>query len=303
MTLVRRGLLVVLVAIIAALGVVAFRVWEATHPSRAARADQAIALDLAKAEGVAFTAGDGVELRGWFLAGRDGAPAVVLCHDLGGSSAQMINLGIYLQKLGLHVLAFDFRGHGASGDAPASLGPAEKRDVLGALDYLATRTSPAMDLRRIGVYGAGSGAHAAVLAAADRPALRVLVLDGLWDDVSSRIAREVFGNWSFGVKRLRFLPSSMLGAIAKVDPQDARADLAVARLKGRDVLFVAPAGNALLATTMEKMYATLPQARDAEANLVTLPGTGTDGLFGAELERYHGRVGSFFGTRLQTTAP
>jgi hypothetical protein len=93
----------------------------------------------------------------------------------------------------------------------------------------------------------------------------------------------------------------MLRAAAKVDPEDARADRAVAGLRGRDVLFVAPAGDAALAAAMERMYATLPQARDAEANLVTLPGTGAAGLYGAELERYHARVGSFFGTRLAPT--
>jgi pimeloyl-ACP methyl ester carboxylesterase len=213
----------------------------------------------------------------------------------------MINLGIYLQKQGLHVLAFDFRGHGASAEATATLGPVEKRDVLGALDYLGSRPGGSIDLRRVGVYGAGSGAHAAVLAAADRPALRVLVLDGLWADSGQRLAREVFGRWSFGARRLAFLPSAMLRAIARTAPADARADLAVAGLKGRDVLFVAPAGDSALATAMEKMYASLPQGRDAEANLVTLPGTGTAGLYGAELERYHDRVGKFLESRLAPT--
>ena len=298
MTLLRRALLVLAVAIVAALGVVAARVWQASHPERASRADQAIALDLAKAEAISFRAADGVELSGWFLAGAEGSQAVVLCHDLGGSSAQMINLGIYLQKLGLHVLAFDFRGHGASAGSVATLGPHEKRDLLGALDHLAARTSPRIDLRRVGVYGTGSGAHAAVLAAADRPGLRVLVLDGLWADASDRLAREVFGRWSFGAKRLRFLPAAMLRLFAKTPPEDARADRAVAGLRGRDVLFVAPAGDAALASAMERMYGTLPHERDTEANLVTLPGTGAAGLYGAELERYQGRVGTFFGTRL-----
>ncbi|HEX6850622.1 MAG TPA: alpha/beta fold hydrolase [Candidatus Polarisedimenticolaceae bacterium] len=301
MSVVRRALLVLVVALIAGAGVVFARVWQATHPARAARADQAIALDLAKAEGVTFKAADGVELRGWFLEGTAGGPAVILCHDLGGSSAQMINLAIYLQKKGLHVLAFDFRGHGASAEAAATLGATEKRDVLGALDYLVARGGGAIDLRRVGVYGTGSGAHAAVLAAADRPVLRVLVLDGLWADAGQRLAREVYGRWSFGAKRLSFVPAAMLHAIAKSAPEDARADRAVAGLRGRDVLFVAPAGDSALAAAMEKMYASLPQTRDAEANLVTLPGTGTAGLYGAELERYHDRVGTFLGTRLAST--
>ena len=89
----------------------------------------------------------------------------------------MLTLGIALQKGGFTVLAFDFRGHGASGGTGSTLGLDEKRDVIGALDYLA---ASGVEARRIGVYGVGMGAHAAVLAAADRPSASVLVLSGLY---------------------------------------------------------------------------------------------------------------------------
>jgi hypothetical protein len=49
---------------------------------------------------------------------------------------------------------------------------------------------------------------------------------------------------------------------------------------------------------MKAMYATLPERRDSERNLITLPATRASGLDAAELVRYHERVVDFFTSRL-----
>jgi hypothetical protein len=46
------------------------------------------------------------------------------------------------------------------------------------------------------------------------------------------------------------------------------------------------------------MYATLPERRDAERNLITLPATRASGLGEGDLARYHERVVAFFSSRL-----
>ena len=107
-------------------------------------------------------------------------PFIVVCHELGASKASVVDLGILLQKEGFNVLLFDFRGHGGSEGDVSGLGGQEKRDVLGAIDFL--QKGRGVEARHIGLYGVGMGAHAAVLAAVERPALRVLVLDGLYPD-------------------------------------------------------------------------------------------------------------------------
>src|SRR4029453_354334 len=94
------------------------------------------------------------------------------------------------------------RGPGASGGTASTLGVDEKRDVIGAVDYLADLEG--IDHRKVGAYGVGQGAHAAVLAAADRPALKALVLDGLYPDASYPLVRSAFEGWDFGERRLAF---------------------------------------------------------------------------------------------------
>jgi pimeloyl-ACP methyl ester carboxylesterase len=66
-------------------------------------------------ENVKFDSADGVELRGAFYpASKAKAPAVLMLHRYGGDRKGWDNLARALQKKGLAVLTFDFRGHGES---------------------------------------------------------------------------------------------------------------------------------------------------------------------------------------------
>ena len=49
---------------------------------------------------------------------------------------------------------------------------------------------------------------------------------------------------------------------------------------------------------MQRLYASVPEQRDAEANLITLPATRATHLYGEELDRYNGRITEFFAKRL-----
>ena len=248
-------------------------------------------------EDVQFPASDGVPLAGWLLPAAPGAPGVILCHDVGSSRGALLNLAIRLHGDGFTVLLFDFRGHGQSGGSRSTLGLEEKRDVLGAVDVLMRQLGP--DTKRLGVYGVGMGAHAAVLAAADRPILRVLVLDGLYPDVDFRLVRQVFAGWEFAVDRLAFLPRTVFRAMRGGASDDERASDVIGSLPGRDFLFLVPAGDAALADAMQRMYESIPPQADADGNLVVLPATQGDGLYDEQLARYHERVSAFFVTRLR----
>ena len=89
------------------------------------------------AEDVEFRAADGVPLKGWMVKGRPGAPGLLLCHGLGANRASLVNLVLPLQKVGYHILMFDFRAHGASAGSRFTLGIDEAQDVMGAVDFLA----------------------------------------------------------------------------------------------------------------------------------------------------------------------
>jgi alpha-beta hydrolase superfamily lysophospholipase len=72
----------------------------------------------ADAERVKFHTWDKVEIHGNFFPGNKGnkSPCAIMLHALGGSSDQdgWANLAAQLQKNGISVLTFDFRGHGES---------------------------------------------------------------------------------------------------------------------------------------------------------------------------------------------
>jgi len=247
------------------------QVYRVTHPTRQSDAPPTLASVVVPVEEVGFDSSDGVSINGWLLSGDPGRPFIVLCHALGRSKASVLDLAVQLQKEGFNLLLFDFRGHGSSGGKASSLGVSEKRDIIGAVDFLASLDGVRTD--RIGVYGVGMGAHAAVLAAVDRPAIKVLVLDGLYPDPGFPLMRGVYGRWSFGVQHLGFAPRAAFAVLSLSRVDDQRAAELLPRLLGRDLLLVAPEADSALAREMERMYLTIPEQRESDGNLVVLPST------------------------------
>ncbi len=128
---------------------------------------------------VEFPARDGLRLSGWFLpasgAEASAKPAIVLVHGWtwnrlgdsgetllasisGGTQVDLLRLAYGLHEAGNHVLMFDLRNHGQSAaGGPVTFGLQESNDLLGALDYLATRSE--VDQEKIGVVGFSVGAN------------------------------------------------------------------------------------------------------------------------------------------------
>lgn len=289
--------LVILLAAGGAIGATAYRVFRQTSPPRSTEAAIDFESMMVRAEDVRFPATDGIELAGWLIRGAPDRAPIVLCHDLGSSKASLVNVALALSRAGFTVLMFDFRAHGGSSGERSSLGVLEKRDVVGAVDFLAG-LEEGLEAKRIGVFGVGMGAHAAVLAAADRPVLRVLVLDGLYPDASYALARRVYLDWGFAVNHLAFVSGGMLAALSGSTGPEARAADVIGHLPGRDLLLLAPASDTRLADEMMRMYQTVPDQADADGNLVVLPATHADGLYASDLTRYHERVAAFFSSRL-----
>jgi len=271
------------------------RVHLATSPPRESQGIDDFDPVLTRIEEVRFRAPDGPMVAGWLLPGDPSRPPILLCHDLGRSKASLVALGMELSDHGFPVLLFDFRGHGESEGGRSTLGLKEKRDVLGALEYLNGQGILRDGIA--GVYGVGMGAHAAVLAAVDRPRLKVLVLDGLYPDAGFPLTRRVYAGWDTGVRYLSFVPTGVFGVMNRVDIAEHRAAEWLPTLLGRDLLLLAPAGDSDLASAMESMYASIPDQRDVDGNLVLLPATQSQGLYGGDVARHHRRVAEFFMTR------
>jgi pimeloyl-ACP methyl ester carboxylesterase len=285
-------------AVVAALigTIVTIQVWRVTQPPRHVASRPDMAALMIRFEDVTFRSTDGIRLDGWLFPGPAGAPAVILCHDFGSDRGSLTTLSQRLQQIGFTTLAFDFRSHGASAGRGSSLGVKEKRDVIGAIDFLIQRDP---ELRgRMGVFGVGMGAHAAVLAATDRNDLKVLVLDDLYPDATWPLVRATYGGWNFGVRHLRALPEGIFTVLHGARPSRHRAADLLRGLTGRDLLLLAPAGNSGLAIEMQLMYESVPVETDADPNLVVMPVTAGEGLFGEHVQRYNDRVVQFFVDRL-----
>ena len=290
-------LLLVLIASAVGLGAVVYRVDRATTPERVPQEMFDFASMQMRVDEVTFSSVDGVELHGWWMPSLGDAPAILLCHDIDSSKRSLVNLAIELHAQGFSVLTFDFRGHGDSAGSRSSLGLAEKRDILGALDWLKLKNNGGP----VGIFGAGMGAHASVLAAAERRELDVLVLDGLYPDVGFTLTRRVgemrgwTGDLIAGTAGTAYL---LLHGDA---PNKETAASLLGTLGGRDLLLLAPAHDTRLVERMQEMAGWLPVEADSEGNLVVVPATLGEGLYGEQLARYHRRVAAFFSERLQSS--
>lgn len=137
---------------------------------------------------VAFTASDGVNIKGWLIPGP--SEKLIIITHVGGltkygstqkfkSVAKLFNQEIEFLKIARHlhnqgysILMFDFRNHGESDPSPnsgkAGVGLEEYKDVVAALDFVSQR----QDLRDkdIGFVSFCMGANSTIIAMSKKPA-------------------------------------------------------------------------------------------------------------------------------------
>jgi pimeloyl-ACP methyl ester carboxylesterase len=141
-------------------------------------------------EDVSFDPRDGEPLlHGWLLPSESDGPAIILVHGIGGqrSADGAVEIAARLVDAGYAVLLFDLRGHGESNGDRVSGGYFERRDVLGAYDFMLERgTSPGT----IGLLGLSMGAGIAIMAAAQEDGIAAVVADTPFADIDDRIVEE-----------------------------------------------------------------------------------------------------------------
>lgn len=135
----------------------------------------AATLGLPGARDVAFPAGDGTPLKGWYVPARRDA-AVILMHGSHGTRADTLAHLRMLAAAGYGVLAFDARGHGQSGGQTNALGWRGAGDVAGAFDFL--RRQAGVNPEHIAAVGLSMGGEEALRAAADGIPLAAVIADG-----------------------------------------------------------------------------------------------------------------------------
>lgn len=136
-------------------------------------------------EHLRFAARDGVQLDGMFVSAPAAAGTVILVHGFKSGRGEMLDWMQFLYPT-YSVLLFDSRGTGSS-DGVFGVGATEDRDILGAVDLIASRQRAGSD--RIAVIGISLGAGDAILAAARDDRIRAVVADSPWIDEFVQLER------------------------------------------------------------------------------------------------------------------
>ena len=185
---------------------------------------------------VAFQSADKIRLAGWYGEASRTPATIILCHGLPGDKRDMGGLAHALMDAGFGVLAFDFRSWGESDRGPVTFGRRETQDVLGAVKFVQHRR--AEPPQHIGVVGLSMGAAAAIMAAAETPAIEAVVADSSYARLDQAVDRVVGRFWgplaALAPASAWRLGERLIGApLATVSPVEA-----IAGISPRPVLII-----------------------------------------------------------------
>jgi hypothetical protein len=122
-------------------------------------------------ENVRLSAGDGVALAAWWVPAENPRGAVVIAHGNGGNMSHRLDKIRLFHDLGYSVMAFDYRGYGASEGKPSEEGT--YADMAAAVDHAVTARGT--DRARLVLYGESLGGAVATEEAIRRPPAALVV--------------------------------------------------------------------------------------------------------------------------------
>ena len=241
------------------------------------------------AEGVTFTATDGVRLFGTYFDVRSPRGSVVLVHGFKTYRTEMFDRVRFLHDAGYAVLAYDGRGCGAS-EGTFGVGATEERDIIGAVSYLRGRGGPAAP--NIAVLGISLGAGDALLAAAADERIGAVVADSAWAD--ERVQVDRMTSIPVGPLALPVLPYelSLVDALVGGRLEDARPRDVVSRIAPRPILLIHSVDDDNATTPIrdaDAIFASAGQPKD----YWRVPAGGHAGAYRAARSDYERRVLAF----------
>lgn len=189
----------------------------------------------AQARRVRIPVGPGDWIDGWHVPGTRSA-VVLLLHGFARDHSRSWRYGAFLNRIGYHVVAIDFRSSRRQGRKPTTLGHFELEDAEAALAWI--RSDPSLKGYPIGVMGESLGGAVALMVTARHRDVVATVADCAFasgrqalEDSCERWAR--VPRWPSAE-----MPRLMARAFTGVDP--ARVDVvsAAASLVDRPVLFI-----------------------------------------------------------------
>ncbi len=232
-------------------------------------------------ENVAFTASDGVVLRGWYIPSKNGA-AIIMAHGYAGNRLMLLPEAQILAAQGYGVLLFDFRGHGESADALVTLGDREQRDVNAAVDFVAAQPG----VVKIGAIGFSMGATTLAQVATRDERLDAVVVQAAFATLAAEIRHR---SRTFGP--LSQIPSLRAIRRAGVDVDGVRPVDGLCTISPRPLLLIY--GELDAAVPPGTAQAMLDAACEA-SELWVIEGAGHGEYIQVTPEQYAARLLNFF---------
>lgn len=179
-------LILLLLCIIAYFGIGGYAISELTTIGEHPRFENSPASCGTDFENIAFKArGDDTRISAWYLPMPGSDRVMILVHGRDANKRDAVS-GIYvlfacdLRNAGYAVLMIDLRGHGDSEGDRYSFGVYERRDVLGAVDWLRDH---GYENGHIGAHGLSMGTLSIIGAAAVEPSIEILTLESTFADL------------------------------------------------------------------------------------------------------------------------
>ena len=224
----------------------------------------------------------------WHLAGTRDA-VVLLFHGFGRNHLRSWRYGAFLNRLGYHVVAVDFRSSRWAGRKPTTLGHFELADAEAALAWI--QADAAFRGMRVGVMGESLGGAVALMLASRHPHVAAAVADCAFAS-SAQALEDSCERWA----RLPGRPSAqVLRALGRTltgcDPGRLDVLASVPRLADRPVFFIHSLEDDRIAPEQAR---SLWSAAGSKDPLWLIPDAGHNQGWVRHRKVYEQRVGAFF---------
>jgi pimeloyl-ACP methyl ester carboxylesterase len=242
---------------------------------------------------------DGIDLPGWWIPARDGAPgpAVLLVHGWESARDRTLPNAQLLHAVGFHTLAIDVRGHGQNPpeDLPLTAGEFGV-DALAGVEALLARS----DVTAAGILGHSMGGIGALLAAAAEPRVKAVVAASTPAD-PYRLTRQTFRLARLPIPGPLAYPLAWLTTHVFLNPRghtvrSVSASRAIETYEGPVLLIHGDADRVVPYSHLGRLERSARQAREDDAGaapveVLTIPGGEHSWLY--EFAAYRGTVARF----------
>ena len=206
---------------------------------------------------------DKLEIAAWYIPSDENRRVIILVHGRDNSRTNgfidlFVPFAAKLHKAGFSVMMIDLRGHGQSADSRYSFGIKERRDVLGAVDWLEQQ---GFQPGKIGVLGYSLGAGSVIGAASEEQDIGAVWLDSAYADIRPVL----MGSWTklTGAPQLFAYPTEwMVRLLYGYDIAAARPIDEIGKIAPRPIFMAhCQEDNLIPISHLDRLLAVVPNAQ------------------------------------------